>query len=195
MKLVDTLMNEHRLIEKVLDALERFVGGIDGTQEDKAELLRFVEFIQKFADRFHHGKEEDILFDEMARAGFPRDSGPLAVMYHEHEQGRAHVRELERLGEQVGPWRSTDREALTKAAVGFITLLRQHIRKEDEVLYPMAESRLPAEAVESVARRVEAFEANESEEGLRRLGEGLAARHPSSSSSTSQAHIHTQAGG
>jgi hemerythrin-like domain-containing protein len=146
---------------------------------------RFVEFIRKFADQCHHGKEEDILFAEMVKSGFSKSSGPLAVMFHEHEQGRAYVRELDRLARQRGPLSGADAKALTKAAFGYTALLRQHIRKEDDILYPMAATRLSAEALESIGRRFDAFESNETGEQehdrlLQLAGELVAGHAPSS---------------
>jgi hemerythrin-like domain-containing protein len=60
----DMLMQEHRVIEKALDAMERWSAnlGRENEPDEKAELARFVAFIQGFADAYHHGKEEDILF-------------------------------------------------------------------------------------------------------------------------------------
>ena len=180
---LQTLTAEHRVIERVLDALEQYVDRSRAAPvaDCQAELLRFVEFIQKFADKCHHGKEEDILFTEMVEAGFPREAGPLGVMLHEHEQGRAFVRELKRLGEQKVPWTDAEREELSRAASGYIGLLRQHIRKEDGVLYPMAESQLPEDTMKSIGQRFREFEQSEARAGeherLHRLADELTGRY------------------
>jgi hemerythrin-like domain-containing protein len=180
---LQTLMDEHRVIERVLDAMEQFLDRCYRTAvaDCQTELLRFVDFIQNFADKCHHGKEEDILFAEMVKAGFPREAGPLGVMLHEHDQGRAFVRELKRLGTQKGPWTDGDREELSTAASGYIGLLRQHISKEDGVLYPMAESQLPADAMRSISQRFREFEQNQAgaseQKRLRRLADELAGRY------------------
>ena len=50
-----------------------------------------IEFSKVFMDRCHHTKEEELLFPAMVAAGFPKDS-PLAVMLHEHELGRNHIK-------------------------------------------------------------------------------------------------------
>ena len=186
---VQILKDEHRVIERVLDALDRYVDKSATVlpSGEKAELLLFVEFIQEFADRCHHGKEEDILFAEMLKVGFPREAGPLGVMFHEHQQGRAFVSELKRLGEQKEPWTDADREQLFRAASGYVTLLRQHIRKEDGVLYPMAEAQLPAEAMRSIGQRFQEFDRRQAGTGeherLHRLGEELTSRHVDSTAS------------
>jgi len=180
---LQTLMDEHRVIERVLDALEQYLERSPrATVTDcQVELLRFVDFIQNFADKCHHGKEEDILFAEMVKAGFPREAGPLEVMLHEHDQGRAFVRELKRLGAKKDPWTNPDREELSTAASGYIDLLRQHISKEDGVLYPMAESKLSADVMQSIGQRFREFEQDEAgggeHERLRCLADELAGRY------------------
>ena len=183
MDAIETLMTEHRLIERAIDALVGFVDALcqKGSTDDKAELAKFVTFIAEFADGHHHGKEEDILFAAMVEAGFPRRAGPIAVMLGEHDQGRRHVAALRQLAGQVAPWTAHDRAAIREAACAYADLLRAHIHKEDAILYPMAEQRLPAEVMERVNADCEAYETRKTGSGEReRLGalaEELVARY------------------
>ena len=108
--------------------------------EDVApELLdKAVDFIRTFADRCHHGKEEDLLFPLMEERGLPKESGPTAVMRTEHEDGRRFVRVM---AGAIDRYRGGERGAvgeLISNARGYINLLSQHIPKEDNILYPMA---------------------------------------------------------
>ncbi len=182
MDAIETLMSEHRLIERAIDALVAFADeALRKSTDDKEELVRFVTFIREFADACHHGKEEEILFAAMVEAGFPRHAGPVGVMLMEHEQGRSYVRALSELATQAGAWSVEDRQRLADAAYGYAQLLRDHIHKEDAVLYPMAEQRLPPELLARVAADCEAFEAERTGSGeherLHRLGDELIARH------------------
>ena len=182
MDAIETLMNEHRTIERAIDALVSFADEVRSkSSDDKQELGRFVTFIREFADGHHHGKEEDILFAAMVEAGFPRDGGPIAVMLSEHDQGRAHVRVLAELSAQQPAWTVEDRQRLAEAAYGYANLLRAHIHKEDAILYPMAEQRLPPAALARVSADCDAYEAKKTGSGelerLRRLSQELLARH------------------
>jgi hemerythrin-like domain-containing protein len=182
MDAIETLMNEHRTIERAIDALVSFADEVRRkTQDEKTELGRFVTFIREFADACHHGKEEDILFAAMIEAGFPRSAGPIAVMLSEHDLGRAHVRALADLSAQEAAWSAEDRQRLGEAAYGYANLLRAHIHKEDAILYPMAEQRLSPEVMERVCADCEAYEAKRTGSGeherLQRLAEELVARH------------------
>jgi hemerythrin-like domain-containing protein len=182
MDAIETLMNEHRLIERVLDGLVAFA---EDTRRrgatEKPELSRFVTFVREFADACHHGKEEDVLFRVMVEHGFPRSGGPIAVMLHEHDQGRALVSILARHAAQEGAWSDADRQEIADASRAFSEMLRAHIHKEDAVLYPMAEQRLPPQLLERVGSDCERFEAEKAASGerdrLHRLAEELVARH------------------
>jgi len=172
-------MEEHQLILRALDALDAFVARLSGA-DDRAELGRFVRFIREFADARHHGKEEDILFEAMVAAGFPRDGGPIAVMLMDHETGRAHVGVMAAKAAQAEPWNAQDRAAAVGAAHGYTELLRGHIRKEDLILYPMARQRLHEEAMKGVDRDCATFEARQVAVGadsVKELGLDLVARH------------------
>lgn len=181
MDAIETLMNEHRLIERAIDALVGFADEVRRRETtEKEELSRFVTFIREFADRRHHGKEEDILFAAMVEHGFPRQAGPIAVMLHEHDQGRALVGALAEKSAQDAPWSPEDRQDIADFAHGYADLLRAHIHKEDAILYPMAEQRLPADALERVSERCEDYEAARPSGELERyqaLADELTRRH------------------
>ena len=179
---IERLMAEHRLIEKVLDSLEAYVRELSHSESpDKRDLQRFVTFIRWFADRCHHGKEEDILFAEMVEAGFPRQAGPIGVMLAEHEEGRRLVRQLAEDAKDEAPCDAEARHRIQETAKSFASLLRAHISKEDQVLYPMALSRLGPEAMARIGERFERFEAEKMGEGtherLHAEAEDLIARH------------------
>ncbi len=156
---IEILMAEHREIERGLDALDTFAGTLrDGGNPARNELRQLVHFIREFADAKHHGKEEEMLFIAMIDAGFPREAGPIAVMLQEHDMGREHVGALASIAESDGPWTARERATVAQEAAGFTTLLRNHIQKEDNVLYPMALSRLSEGTLAQLDKQVDRFE-------------------------------------
>lgn len=98
MKPTDVLSNEHRVIEQVLDCLERMVEECRTSNSLEAQPARdAVRFFHTFADRCHHGKEEVHLFPAMEAKGFSRAEGPVGVMLREHEAGRGEPRRAPRV--------------------------------------------------------------------------------------------------
>lgn len=160
MKAIDILMNEHRHIERMLDVLaamgRRMAAGEDVPAEDVDAAL---DFVRTFQDRCHHGKEEDVLFPAMEAAGIPRDGGPLGVMLTEHDHGRDLVQRLAAAANAHREGTPAAGRAFAEAAIDFGRLLRDHIFKEDKVLYPMAAQLIGGRDAELVA----AFEKVETE--------------------------------
>lgn len=149
MQATDVLIEEHRVIERVLDMLETTIRRIHDGQPVPDEFPAWsIEFLRHFADHCHHGKEEDILFPLLEQRGVPREGGPIGVMEYEHEVGRDCVKRMEQAiaeGEGGLP-------KYAAAAAEFSTLLRQHIHKENNVLFPMAERCLQPEDHAEVLR-------------------------------------------
>ncbi len=140
------LVEEHRLIKKVLDWGEAELARIAaGARPDAGRLIQAVDFIRNFADRVHHAKEEGLLFARLNQRGMPSRGGPIAAMLYEHDLGRAYVRGLADALEGAGRGESGALESLRENLGGYIGLLRAHIDKEDRVLYPMAERLLDRE--------------------------------------------------
>ncbi|HEY3444733.1 MAG TPA: hemerythrin domain-containing protein [Myxococcales bacterium] len=177
MEAIESLMFEHRLIERSLAALEGFTQSLHG-QDGREELGRFVRFLRGYADKLHHGKEEGLLFTRMAEVGFPSDSGPVAVMLHDHDAGRALVTAMDELARRPQPWTEVEAGRVTEAAASFATLLRDHIRKEDRILYPMAEEHLSPQALDALGAAFDrhAEEHADAERELTELGTALSVR-------------------
>jgi hemerythrin-like domain-containing protein len=140
MRPTQELSREHKAIKRMLAILGRACDLIDaGKPVDPVHLESAVEFIRVFADKCHHGKEEALLFPAMAKAGIPREGGPIGVMLAEHVQGRQHVRDLADAIPGYREKRPDGAAAVVRAARHYIDLLGPHIHKEDFILYPMAD--------------------------------------------------------
>lgn len=139
MRPTDDLEAEHRGIERMLAILDTISGRLEAGQPANTDHLdQILEFIQVFADRCHHAKEEDLLFVAMQRSGVPAQGGPISVMLSDHEEGRRHVRGM---AEGLEAYRRGEEGAgrrIAEHARAYSQLLREHIAKEDRVLYPLA---------------------------------------------------------
>ncbi len=137
---IDILMEEHRLIEVVLDNLETAANRLEADQEIEVEyFLLAADFIAGFADGCHHSKEEDILFSELQRHTEAEGVGPVEMMLEEHEQGRRYTQDFRSAAENLIDGDLDAKNDLIDNVLAYIDLLREHINKEDTVLYPMAD--------------------------------------------------------
>lgn len=160
------LMAEHELILQALDALEKKVAAVQaGAAPDRAYFEKAVEFLRGFADKCHHGKEEELLFKRMVDRGFPLQGGPIAVMLNEHDMGRAFIKGIADGAAKIGSDPGAAKR-VTENAQGYIDLLRNHIGKENNVLFPMADRVLSAEDQAHLSKEFERFEAEETGAGV-----------------------------
>jgi len=143
-------------VEWARDSAWRFLPAVEDGADRRDTLARFVELFRIF-DELHHMKEEDMLFERMLAGGFPRDSGPLAVMLAEHTRCRDLVATLAALAEQAEPWTDENRRVLNETATEYTNLLKAHIAKEDNVLYPMSERFLPDGEWKGIDRSFDEF--------------------------------------
>ena len=137
---IQILRDEHDKILEMLDCLEALVQRLAAGESFPVETLSdLTDFFVLFADRSHHGKEEDLLFPLLERKGVPRQGGPLGCMLGEHEEGRAFVGMMKQNTKESARGNEAARRAWTGAARGYAQLLRKHISKENEILFQIAE--------------------------------------------------------
>ncbi|MDY0211715.1 MAG: hemerythrin domain-containing protein [Desulfuromonadaceae bacterium] len=141
------LIEEHQLILRMIALLEANAQRAERAEfQDWDFFATAINFIRNFADRFHHAKEEDVLFAALVHNGMPEKRSPIEAMHIEHEQGREHVRGMETALTHIQAGKTDQIPTLVSHARGYATLLRQHIEKEDTILYPLAERVLPESA-------------------------------------------------
>ena len=144
MRATEILIREHELILRGVAVLEAMARRANAGQEIPAGDARsMIEFIRKFADGCHHAKEEGVLFPAMIAAGVPGEGGPVGVMLAEHDQGRAAVKGMDQAVAGFGSGRGA-LEAFASSAFAYTTLLTNHIFKENNVLFRMADQVIPA---------------------------------------------------
>lgn len=140
------LTDEHRLILRMIALVEKNVALMEqGKFRNWRFFLDVVDFIRNYADRFHHAKEEDVLFVALVKNGMPERQSPIEAMHMEHDQGRNFVRHLEAAAELALAGEPGQLPVIAENAKGYAALLRGHIDKEDTILYPLAERVLPEE--------------------------------------------------
>ena len=178
MQATQILMEEHRLIGRVIASLEVEADRLEASPATRAEFfIQAADFIKDFADGCHHRKEEGILFPAMEEAGVLREGGPIGVMLADHEEGRRLARAMRSAAEALQAGDANTRAQVRRNALGYAALMRQHIAIEDSTLFPMADRVIPPAKQAEIAEAFERVEREEIGEGVhekyRRLAEGL----------------------
>ena len=151
----EDLRNEHEGVLFGLEILEQISNtAMKSNSADIRDINDMINFLRLFADKCHHGKEENLLFPAMEKVGIPNEGGPIGQMLAEHNQGRQLIAEM---GASV-----TDSvlqaKRFAQASTGYINLMRAHIEKENKVLFPMGDKLLPMNEQEHLLTQFEEFE-------------------------------------
>jgi hemerythrin-like domain-containing protein len=157
---IEELKTEHRAVEESLRILEGICARTEkqGGIPEPAHVDQLLEFFAVFVDTCHHGKEEALLFPALEAQGVARQGGPIGVMLAEHVAGRDHIQGMRRTLADFKGGRKAAASDFVQHARGYMGLLRQHIAKEDNVLFQIAEQRLPAEVKNDLTKGFERIE-------------------------------------
>ena len=176
MIIIEQLKEEHQAILLMLRIMEAACKKLEAREDvSKDDLNNMVKFIKEFADKSHHLKEEDLLFPAMEEVGIPREGGPIGVMLTEHTMGRDYVKGLSVGIEEYAKGITDAAKQIIENARNYASLLSNHINKEDNILYPMAEMRISNEKQNELLKEFERV--NSEKIGLDKQKELIAILH------------------
>jgi hemerythrin-like domain-containing protein len=135
------LMIEHRLIEKMFELVRKEIKQIEERKHaDPIFIDTTVDFIRMYADRTHHGKEEDILFRDLEKKDIAeRDKKIMQELIDEHVYGRKTVKELVEAKERYIQGQTGALEVILDKLNVLVNFYPEHIEKEDKVFFPATE--------------------------------------------------------
>ena len=138
-----------KIMGKIAEKLKK------GEEVKKEHLSRIVEFLRNFADKCHHGKEEGILFPELVKKS--TNVKLVNELLGEHKTGRDYIHGI---AVSLEKYKAGNPDAIHIAvnSKGYIQLLTEHIKKENEILFPIAEKELSKELQEDIEKRFEKLE-------------------------------------
>jgi len=136
-----SLRRDHELIEKVIKAMESTIQLLsDGKQIPESILLPVIDFTKNFTDVCHHSKEEKSLFPALEQAGLPSNMGPIAMMLIDHQRSREIGTQMEKSAQEY--LSSGNSEKLVNDMQQYVEHITEHLWKENNRLFMMAEARL-----------------------------------------------------
>lgn len=169
------LMIEHRLIERMLLAIKSVLVKIESKHKvDPVFVDIAVDFIRVYADRTHHGKEEDILFRELNKKSLDeKDQQIMKELIEEHVFGRQTTKALVEANTR---YRNGDDTALTEITDTLQTLVEfypKHIEKEDKVFFPSSRKYFSDEEDQAMLKEFYDFDRKMIHEKYESVVEGL----------------------
>jgi hemerythrin-like domain-containing protein len=143
MEALEILVKEHVLIHQFLESLQRAVGKLEEEEHPPKEFFeKAVEFARNFADKYHHFKEEYLLFGLLAMKKAGEMDAQIDFLKYSHDRGRSLINEIVRSLDGYSRGQEAQTLTILESLAAYISLLRQHIRREDRVFFPMAEKEI-----------------------------------------------------
>jgi hemerythrin-like domain-containing protein len=133
----ENLEDDHVYILRLIAVMEKIT--TSGEDPEINDLHSIIEVIRNFADGIHHAKEEKVFFPKLGEKGFSNANGPVRVMLNEHVAGRNFVKGMV---ENIVLYEKGDKNALRQVygnMIGYASLLKSHIAKENNILFRMAD--------------------------------------------------------
>lgn len=148
MEAIRILSNEHENILIAINFLNKECNALnEGKKLDSKFFIKIIDFIRSYADKLHHAKEEDLLFKELCGDSVNLHCNPTQQMLHEHELGRNFVKGIE---EGIKKNNITE---IIENSKNYAQLLQEHIFKEDNILYPMADEALDKKTKDAMLKK------------------------------------------
>lgn len=137
---IGPLMIEHRVIKKMIEMIRIESGKVAGGKAiDPIFIDTAADFIRSYADKTHHGKEEDILFRDLARKDLSSDDQLIMQeLVTEHAYARQLVRKLVEAKGQYFAGHIDALKIILEKLDALVSLYSAHIEKEDKVFFPSA---------------------------------------------------------
>ncbi|WMJ77391.1 MULTISPECIES: hemerythrin domain-containing protein [unclassified Sedimentibacter] len=160
MKSVEIMVMEHDYILRMLNVMRKAcINAMNGENINYDDFSKIIEFIRKYADAHHHGKEEKFLFKEMQiNLGKLGENLITHGMLVEHDYGRLYVSNLEDALHKLKKGDDESKLDVISNAVAYTNLLKRHIAKENEAVYMFGEKNLPKEVIDKINEKTDKFE-------------------------------------
>ena len=136
MKTIEILMNEHQIICQKLNQFGKI--NIENIESKLNTIEGFINFFHLYADKYHHAKEEEILFKWMLEQSPGLEFGPIAVMLSDHNHGRELINNIKNALDAANKGNKDSQQFIVQNISDFVAHLSTHIMKEDTVLYMIA---------------------------------------------------------
>jgi hemerythrin-like domain-containing protein len=154
------LEDDHVHILKLTEVMKAITGQ---EKPEISDVSSIIDIIRNFADGLHHSKEENLLFPAMEEKGFSSQQGPVAVMLLEHEKGRSFVKGMIENLESFKLGDASAVKALYRNMTGYAELLDNHITKENNILFRMADMKFSGTEQENLLKKFEELDQSRSD--------------------------------
>jgi hemerythrin-like domain-containing protein len=151
----ENLTREHKDINELLNIMNKIADQIRSNKvfytNDVEDIL---DFLLVFIENFHHQKEE-IFYPVLVSAGIPEEPESISIMLYEHVLSRNYLNEISCCVQNCKIGNDFSGELLADSLMKYVTLLKGHIKKEEKLIFPLADKQLSEEKQNEIYKKFE----------------------------------------
>ena len=155
----ENLIKEHKKINELLDIMSKIALKIKLNDvfypNDVEEIVNYLLII---IENSHHGKEDDVFYPELISSGIAKDTAPLSIINYEHTISKSYLKDISSCVVNCKIGNDFSGELLADSLTNYVVVIKNHIQREEEVIFPIANEVLSAEKQYEISQRFEDIE-------------------------------------
>ena len=157
----ENLIKEHEEINELLDIMSKIAMKIKSKDvfypNDVEEIIDYLIII---IDKSHHGKEDEVFYPELISSGIPNEKAPLSIINYEHTLAKRYLKDISSCVVNCKIGNDFSGELLADSLTNYVVVIKNHIQREEEIVFPIANEVLSSEKQNEISQRFEAIEQN-----------------------------------
>jgi len=155
----ENLINEHKKINELLDIMSKIALKIKSKDvfypNDVEEV---VKYLINIIENSHHGKEDDVFYPELISSGIPKETAPLSIINYEHLISVNYLKDISSCVVNCKIGNDFSGELLADSLTNYVIAIKNHIQREEEIVFPIANEVFSIEKQNEILQRFEVIE-------------------------------------
>jgi len=155
----ENLINEHKKINELLDIMSKIALKIKSKDvfypNDVEEV---VKYLINIIENSHHGKEDDVFYPELISSGIPKETAPLSIINYEHLISVNYLKDISSCVVNCKIGNDFSGELLADSLTNYVIAIKNHIQREEEIVFPIANEVFSIEKQNDILQRFEIIE-------------------------------------
>lgn len=159
MKPTDNLIIEHREISELLNIMSVIADNIKSKDVFYPnDIDEIIDYLIILLDKSHHGKEEEVFYPELILSGIPKEKAPLSIINYEHMLAKRYLNEISSCVVNCKIGIDFSGELLADSLTNYVVVIQNHIQREEEIVFPLANEAFSIEKQNEIAQKFEEIE-------------------------------------
>jgi len=155
----ENLIKEHEEINELLDIMSKIALKIKSKDVFyPTDVEEIIDYLIIIIDKSHHGKEDEVFYPELISSGIPKETAPLSIINYEHTLAKRYLKDISSCVVNCKIGNDFSGELLADSLTNYVVVIKNHIQREEEIIFPIANEVLSSEKQNEITQRFEDIE-------------------------------------